>query len=97
MDFFLGFSSFVKYLVALIFLFPLGFMMGMPFPLGLQYLQRTDKEFIPWAWAINGFSSVLSIPLAAFVSINFSLPTSFFIGLIFYGMAFTLFSKKFIF
>ncbi len=94
MDLLLNFSSFLKYLLVFLFLFPLGFMMGMPFPLGLDYLKTKDKSFIPWAWAINGLSSVFSIPLVTLVSINFSLGVTFFLGLIVYGVAFRLFAKN---
>ena len=47
---------------------PLGFFMGMPFPLGLRRLAETAPAFIPWAWAINGFASVLSTALAVMLA-----------------------------
>jgi hypothetical protein len=40
---------------------PLGFFLGMPFPLGLR---RSAAQTRPWAWAINGAASVLAPPLA---------------------------------
>lgn len=39
---------------------PLGAALGMPFPLGLRVVEQRAPELLPWAWAINGFLSVLS-------------------------------------
>ena len=53
---------------------PLGFVMGLPFPLGIKAI---NKELIPWAWGVNGSASVLSpilaILFALFVGYNFVL------------------------
>ena len=43
--------------VALVF--PLGVLMGMPFPLGLRRLSEAAPPWVPWAWGINGCASVL--------------------------------------
>ncbi|MEJ5348591.1 MAG: hypothetical protein WHS46_07870 [Desulfosoma sp.] len=50
---------------------PVAFFMGMPMPLGLRALARTEMDFVPWAWAINGCASVLSALLAALGSMTF--------------------------
>lgn len=42
---------------------PLGFFLGMPFPLGLRLLEQEAPALVPWAWAINGFLSVLASTL----------------------------------
>jgi predicted membrane-bound spermidine synthase len=47
--------------VALIF--PLGFLMGMPFPLGMRLLSK-HSQIIPIAWAVNGGMSVIGSILA---------------------------------
>jgi hypothetical protein len=61
-------------LVALIALAPLAFVMGTPFPLGLRALAREDAAGIAWAWAANGFASVLAAPLAALVALETGAP-----------------------
>lgn len=43
-----------------LFLLPLGFLMGIPFPTGLKRLGKREPFLIPWAWAINGCFSVLA-------------------------------------
>jgi hypothetical protein len=50
----------VKILLATAFIFPLGFMMGFPFPTGIRLLEHSERGIIPWAWATNAFSSVVS-------------------------------------
>ena len=64
----------LRILVVLLFLAPLAFAMGMPFPLGLKGLGRSAAPLIPWAWGINGCASVISaasVPLLA-IEIGFS-------------------------
>ncbi len=65
---FLGLALAYREGLTLILLFPLGFVMGMPFPLGIRFLKGTDPEVIPWAWCANGcfsvMGSVLSVVLA---------------------------------
>ncbi|QSX79357.1 polyamine aminopropyltransferase [Agrilutibacter solisilvae] len=45
---------------ALVSIAPLAFAMGMPFPLGLARLARQAPALVPWAWALNGFASVVA-------------------------------------
>jgi hypothetical protein len=34
--------------------------MGFPFPSGIRILEYQNKDFIPWAWAVNAFSTVIN-------------------------------------
>jgi hypothetical protein len=56
----IGLGLYPKMLIAFILIFPLGFLMGFPFPTGIRLLDRTDRQIIPWAWATNAFSSVVN-------------------------------------
>ena len=49
---------------------PLAFLMGMPFPLGLDWLARKSAGLIPWAWGINGCASVMAAILATVLAIH---------------------------
>ncbi|MGJ0486464.1 MAG: SAM-dependent methyltransferase [Methylomicrobium sp.] len=60
-----------KFAVAVLLILPLGFMMGMPFPLGLQRVSLLTPGLIPWAWGINGFASVISANLATLIAIHY--------------------------
>ena len=69
---------------------PVGFLMGMPFPLGLRLLDRHGPEWaalIPWVWGINGATSVLGSILAITVAINFGFRATMLVGLVIYGIA----------
>ncbi|GIW53330.1 MAG: hypothetical protein KatS3mg081_2685 [Gemmatimonadales bacterium] len=50
-------------------LLPVALVMGMPFPLGLRRLVRSEGE-LAWAWALNGFASVVGASLAALVAVE---------------------------
>jgi len=48
---------------------PVAFFMGMPFPIGILGLSKNNAAAIPWAWALNGFFTVLGGYLAIVISI----------------------------
>ena len=55
---------------ALLIIFPLGFSMGVPFPLGLSMLNRNNPTLIPWAWGANGCASVTGSVLAVMIALK---------------------------
>ena len=67
----IGLVDGVKMAVSVALIAPLAFCMGMPFPIGLKRLADSAPDFIPWAWGINGFASVLSAALATLLAIEF--------------------------
>ena len=48
-----------------------GFFMGMPFPMGLQLVDKKQEQQVPWAWGINGCVSVISTSLATVIAVEF--------------------------
>jgi len=60
-----------KALLAVAFLAPLGFVMGMPMPLGIGWLRQTVPALVPWAWGLNGAASVLGSILTMMIAVNF--------------------------
>jgi predicted membrane-bound spermidine synthase len=50
-------------------LLPLGLLLGLPFPLGLDRLGRSQPRLIPWAWGINGYATVLGSTLAVILAL----------------------------
>lgn len=60
----------VKLLFGFLFIAPLAFLMGFPFPLGLQLVAKNDRKGVPWAWGINGSVSVVSTVLATLIAIE---------------------------
>ena len=57
-------------LAAVLVLGPLAVVMGMPFPLGLRRLAEDDAAGMAWAWATNGFASVVAAPLAVLIALE---------------------------
>ena len=67
---FLASSEPIKIIVSISLIAPLAFFMGMPFPLGINLLRRRNPHLIAWAWAINGYASVVSAILATCLAIS---------------------------
>ena len=38
---------------------PLALLMGMPMPTGIRLLSKRAPQIIPWAWGVNGATSVM--------------------------------------
>lgn len=83
----IGMPDAAKIVLSLLLIAPLAFVMGMPFPLGLALLARRAPEFIPWAWGINGFASVISTALAILLAIEFGFTAVLLLALILYAAA----------
>jgi len=77
----------VKIVLSLLFIAPLAFLMGMPFPLGLSRLAASSSETIPWAWGVNGCASVISSVLAVLLAMNYGFNMIIIIALSFYLLA----------
>ena len=83
----LSFSLPVRLVFGAIMIAPLAFFMGMPFPIGILGLSNNNQSAIPWAWALNGFFTVLGGYLAIVISINSSFTTVLYLVLAIYGIA----------
>ncbi len=70
-QFLLAKALFIRMIISLFILMPLSFMMGIPFPLGIRILNKTNPRLIPWVWGINGFASVISAILALMIACTF--------------------------
>ncbi len=76
--------------MALLFLaiFPLGLLMGTPFPTCIQQLGLVNPLLIPWAWAINGTLSVLAPLLAIMLAMAFGFSAVLWLGAVAYLLVF---------
>ncbi len=84
---FMGLADGIKVGISVALIAPLAFFMGMPFPLGLRQLAHEAPHFIPWAWGINGFASVVSAVLATLLAIEFGFTAVLALALVVYGLA----------
>ena len=75
--------------VTVLLLAPIGFLMGIPLPAGIQRLLRDDERAteVPWLWAVNGSASVVSAVLAALLALSFGFTWVLTIGVLGYGGA----------
>lgn len=74
MDSMLSASLPVRVVVALVVLAPLGLCLGMFMPLGLRQvggLSEHADEYVAWAWAVNGFFSVIGSVLTTMLAMSF--------------------------
>ncbi|HEY1211886.1 MAG TPA: hypothetical protein VGE82_02980, partial [Nitrososphaera sp.] len=78
---------YIKAVVAVAILAPVGFLMGMPFPTGIRLLRSHQPDYIPWMWAINGAFSVLGAVLAIALGIMFGSSYAMMLGVLMYLIA----------
>jgi spermidine synthase len=69
-DVFLTMHIVVRITAAAILIFPLGFFLGMPFPLGILSVRNHVPGTIAWAWAMNGLFTVIGGFLSVVLSVQ---------------------------
>jgi hypothetical protein len=83
----IGMVDELRILLAVVLIAPLAFFMGMPFPLGLRHVAAESPDFVPWAWGINGYASVVSAVLATLLAIHFGFTAVILLALLLYVAA----------
>ena len=76
-----------RYLFSILLIAPLGFCMGMPFPMALAKISQSAPALIPWIWGINGCASVISAILATLIAMQFGFTVLIFLAIALYGVA----------
>ena len=77
--YFLGLPLWSKFLMTIVFIFPLGITLGMFFPQGLKTFSDRNKDLIPLAWGINGYMGIIG----SLACINLSRTSGFSIFLLY--------------
>lgn len=90
-----GSSLFIRLLISVILIFPLGFMLGMPFPLGIASIPDKARGKIPLCWALNGFFSVISTTLTMIIAMMAGYMIIFILSAIIYLAAFLVLKNNF--
>ena len=75
-----------KIAVSIALIAPLAICMGMPFPTGTMRLANIAQDSIPWAWAINGFASVVGAVLATLLAIHLGFAAVIILAVLIYGL-----------
>ena len=73
---------------------PLALFMGIPFPTGIYFLQSRRPDLLPWAWGINGFTSVLGAILATIVAMEWGIIAVLLGGILFYLISYFTLSAR---
>lgn len=92
-DIFLSMPLPIRMSIAFLFMFPAGFFMGMPFPLGILTLQWQPKGSIAWAWGMNGLFTVIGGLFGIVSSVQWGFNNTLMIACVFYALAFWAFSR----
>jgi spermidine synthase len=79
--------------VAAAMIFPLGFFLGMPFPLGILAIEHQPRGAIAWAWGMNGLFTVIGGLASVFASLLWGFNITVIIALVLYGGALAVFKK----
>ena len=82
-----GLPLLVKIVMTALLIAPLGFVMGMPFPSGLERLEEWHAPSVRWAWSLNAAASVLGSVGALVCSIYLGLTQTLIIGGLLYVAA----------
>jgi hypothetical protein len=80
-----------RILLSVTLLAPLGYLMGMPLPIGMRIVaaDHTSVSLMPWYWGLNGAASVLAAVLAVLVSLIGGISATHWTGCFFYAVAAT--------
>jgi hypothetical protein len=76
-----------RILVAIALIAPTGVLMGIPMPAGVRGLARRAPDLIPWAWGVNGATSVTGSVLALVVALLGGFTATFLLGAMAYAAA----------
>lgn len=73
--------------IAVVLMAPLAVMMGMPMPTGIRILSASTPEMIPWAWGVNGATSVMGSVAALVIAVLAGFNQALLIGASLYLLA----------
>ncbi|MEA2421778.1 MAG: hypothetical protein QOF55_877, partial [Thermoleophilaceae bacterium] len=77
----------VRVAIAVALLAPAGLGMGMAMPIGIRRLVELHPAGVPWAWAVNGLTSVLASALAVAIAITAGFTVATLVACAFYAAA----------
>ncbi len=76
-----------RIVIAMALVAPLGFVMGMPFPRGLQSTGRGPLPAPPFFWGLNGIMSVIGSVTTVFVALKWGFQAAMLLGCLAYVLA----------
>jgi spermidine synthase len=92
-NFFLASPLLIRMLVACVLIFPLGFFLGMPFPLGILTLENLPRGAVAWAWGMNGLFTVMGSLAGVILSLTWGFQVTLLIAAFQYVLALLAFAR----
>jgi hypothetical protein len=74
-------------------IFPVGFFLGMPFPLGILAIANHPRGAISWAWGMNGLFTVTGGFFTVLISIGYGFDRTIVVALALYALAWGAYSR----
>ena len=79
----------LKAFITFVYLFPLGFVLGLPLPMAIRLIKLFDMaEIIPWMLAVNGASSVFGSSMTVVLAMTFGYGDAVLAAATCYGIVF---------
>ncbi len=85
---FLGSGRTVRFVLSGLFILPVGFVLGVPFPLGIRLCSFRTSYLIPWAWGLNAYATVVGSILCVVLALMFGFQIVFLIAFLIYVAGF---------
>ena len=79
--------------ISALMLFPLGFFLGMPFPLGILAIEHQPRGAIAWAWGMNGLFTVIGGLASVLISLEVGFNLTIAVALVLYAFALAVYRK----
>ena len=78
---FLSLDLSVRLIMTFVLTFPVGFLLGIPFPVGIKIVnEKFDGNDVPWMWGINGLYSLLGSTVAVIIAMLYGFSATLLAG-----------------
>jgi spermidine synthase len=79
--------------VSALMIFPLGFFLGMPFPLGILAIEKQPRGAVAWAWGMNGLFTVAGGLASVISGLEFGFNMTIVFALVLYAFALAVYRR----
>jgi len=74
-------STSIRIAVSIAILFPIGFLLGMAFPVGMRHALTQVPSIAPWLWGVNGAASVCASVLVMVIALGAGISAALWTGI----------------
>jgi spermidine synthase len=80
--------------VTVLVIAPVAFLLGVPFAHGIAIVEKVNPSFVPWAWAVNGSTTVVGSIATVILSMRFGFSAVLLIAAAIYLVAFAAIDRQ---